>query len=217
MYLNDEQADKLKAMVRQLEQRTGVRLMTAVVGKSGLYPEIPWKAFACGVIANACMHLIGTVWNPDAHLNWSVQHTLGFVLGTSAGIALLTFFWPSFGRLFLSALSRETATGHYARSLFTQYEMFKTPARNGILLLISLFEQRAVLLPDSGIAGQLGERSRRGLVSRMNAHLRRENGFQALAEGIRHLETALGAGPSDALADRVCPEGDMLIELEGIS
>src|SRR5690348_10827589 len=43
----DEQA-AVSALVLDVEARTGVPLVVAVVGKSDSYAELPWKAFAFG-------------------------------------------------------------------------------------------------------------------------------------------------------------------------
>ena len=48
MFLTKAEADAIDAQVARLESRTGVQVVTAVVGKSDTYAELPWKAFALG-------------------------------------------------------------------------------------------------------------------------------------------------------------------------
>ncbi|MFZ1985621.1 MAG: hypothetical protein WAU91_14480, partial [Desulfatitalea sp.] len=94
MFFNDDQTAQLNDLIQRIHQRTGVALTAAVVGRCDSYPEIPWKAFAVTVAVNALIHLLQRQIPPAWSNPWSVQHTLGFVLGTSAAVALLALFWP---------------------------------------------------------------------------------------------------------------------------
>ncbi|RJQ86476.1 MAG: hypothetical protein C4519_01780 [Desulfobacteraceae bacterium] len=216
MVFDDDQTARLNALSRRIEQRTGARLITAVVDRSDSYPEIPWKSFALGVCAHALLHLMQTVLQPEGVITWSVQQTLGFIIGTSAGIALLTQFWTPFGRLFLARSQAEKKAGQFAAGYFLERELFHSPARTCILLLVSLFERQVVLLTDSGIAAHLDAGARRQVIDRMTPHLRREDPFQAIVQGLAGLEAVLPSAQVDPALNTPVPEIDTFIRLKGL-
>lgn len=191
MYFDDDQTDRLNAVTRQIEERTGVRVTTAVVDRSDDYPEIAWKSFAAVICVHALVQLIQTVFPSPRPMIWGVPHILGFILGTSAAVALLTQWWPPFGRLFLDRSYAAERIQRYADSCFLRQRLFQTPSRNGILLLVSLFERQAVLLTDSGIAAELDQGAREQVLDRMAPFLRREDPFQAISHGLAGLEAVL--------------------------
>jgi putative membrane protein len=193
MNFDEAQTVRLKTLIQQIEQRTGARLMSIMIDRSDSYPEIAWKAFAALICVHALIQLIHAIFPPDRIIAWSEPSTIGFILGTSASVALLTQLWPPFGRLFLGRPHAEKMTRQHADSLFLNREVFRTPGRTGILLLVSLFERQVVLLPDSGIADNLDQNARQQVIDRMIPLLRREDPFQAIAQGLAHLEIVLPA------------------------
>ena len=50
---------------RALERAIGVEVVTIVVGKCDVYPEIVWKAFALGASLAALVVVVGDVVRPD--------------------------------------------------------------------------------------------------------------------------------------------------------
>ena len=59
MLLSEGEAAAIDARIARLEERCGVQVVAAVIGKSDGYPEAVWKAFALGAA------WIETSW-PDA-------------------------------------------------------------------------------------------------------------------------------------------------------
>ncbi len=191
MYLTNEQDDQIKSCARNLETRTGVEFMAALVGKCDHYPEIPWKAFALGAafsaLATVFYHLLQPTW--DSAL--APLFTLTWVLGAGILFALLTPFWPALARLFLDAQRAESESRQYAQGLFLEQSLFGTRQRTAILLLIGLFERRVVLLPDSGVQSRLRPGQLETVIHQMVPHLRRGDHFQALVQGIGLIEKML--------------------------
>ncbi len=191
MYLTSEQDTQIKSRGRDLEIRTGVEFMAAVVGKCDNYPEIPWKAFALGAalsaLATVFFHFMQPAWDtvrpPLVALVW--------VLSSGALVALLTPFWPALARLFLDAERAESESRQYAQGLFLERSLFRTRQRTAILLLIGLFERRVVLLPDSGVQSRLKSGQLEAVIRQMVPHLRRGDHFQALLLGIGLIEKML--------------------------
>jgi uncharacterized membrane protein len=193
MYFNEDQSGCLEDCVRRIKQQTGVKLTVALVDRAGGYPEIPWKAFAFGICVHALVHLLQSILYPDSVLRWGLQHTLGFIIGTSAAIALLTQLWPSFGTIFLAKSHAETTTRRYAESMFARHAIFNTPERNGVLMLVSIFERQVAIVPDTGIAVHFDRRARQQVIDAMAPLLRRYDYFAAFEKGLQTFEAVLPA------------------------
>ena len=215
MYFNDDQTAQMNHLIRKIEQRTGIELVAAVIGKCDSYPEVPWKAFALAAAAVALIHLIQVITRPGQISVWSVPLALVIVLGAGAGAALLSIFWPSFGRLFLNRLRTETEVEQYARALFLERELFRTRSRTGILILISLFERTVVIVPDNGVADRLDTNALQAVISQMTPDLRKGDRFQALARGLSSLEEVLVQTGFEPLRESGDQIKDTLIEEKG--
>lgn len=215
IYFSDEQTARLNDLIRKIERRTGVELVAAVVGKSDSYPEIPWKAFAFAAAAGALAYLALAAVRPDWGAAWGVRLSLVLVLGAGAAAAFLSVVWPSFGRLFLDRLSAETETGQYARVFFLEHELFHTRDRTAILLFISLYERKVVILPDRGVAVRLDQNVLYSVISLMAPHLRRKERFHALVQGLSALEAGLVEAGFKPLARDRDEIADELIQDKG--
>ena len=197
-HLSEQERRHLDQRVASAEKQTGAQVVLAVIEKSDSYVELPWKAFALGAagagLAAAMLDLLQPRWFPFFTMFFAVTMTL---LG-GAFCALLSIALPGFARLFLDAHRAEVETRQYAESLFLSRELFATRKRMGILLLVSLFEQRVVVLPDTGLRRRLNADALQGIISRMTAPLAVGQVGRALEAGLAGLEEVLGAGATAA-------------------
>jgi putative membrane protein len=203
MYLNRAEADAIESRIAALEARTGTQVVTAVIGKADHYGELPWKAFALGA-ALAALAIVAFDW---LHPDWfsaytALAHVLA-ILGTGAADALLVIFIPAYARIFLNAAHAASEVRHYAQSLFLRRGLCDTSGRNGILLLVSLFERRIEIYADKGHDGNVGEPQWRSVIAVMMPHLAAGNTVQALQRGLQRLEEILpDRGPRPAREDK---------------
>jgi putative membrane protein len=193
MLLSRTEADAIKALITALEARTGVQVVTAVIGKADAYVELPWKAFALGAALAGLGVVIADWLRPDWLTGYAaLTHALA-ILGAAAVSALAAIFVPAYARLFLRATRRDSEVRHYAESLFLRRELFKTQSRNGILLLVSVFERKVEILADVGLHGRVGEPDWRTVIARMTPHLAAGRPAEALRQGLERLEELLVA------------------------
>ena len=193
MFLSRTEADAIKALITALEARTGVQVVTAVIGKADAYVELPWKAFALGAALAGLGVVIADWLRPDWLTAYAaLLHALA-ILGAAAASALAAIFVPAYARLFLRATRRDSEVRHYAESLFLRRELFKTQSRTGILLLVSVFERKVEILADAGLHGRVGEPDWRTVIARMTPHLAAERPAEALQQGLERLEELLVA------------------------
>jgi putative membrane protein len=191
MFLTTTEADEIEAHVAGIEARTGVQIVAAVVGKSDTYVELPWKAFALGVSAAALASVTVDALRPA----WTTANTAiiqaVIVLGAGGAVALLAIFVPAFARLFLRAARAEAEVRQYAQSMCLQRQIFGTPGRTGVLVLVSLFERRIEILADTGFRDRVSARDWNAIIERMTPLLRRGRPSQALQQALTALDELL--------------------------
>jgi putative membrane protein len=199
--LNEQERRHLEQRVADTEKRIGVQVVLAVIEKSDSYVELPWKAFALGAAAAGLATVLpGLLWPSWSPLFTTLLAVTTTLLGGSV-CALLCVALPGFARLFLDAHRAEVETRQYAESLFLSREVFATRGRTGVLLLVSLFEKRVVVLPDTGLRRSLNADALQGIISRMTAPLAAGHVGRALEAGLEGLEDILGAGATFATGE----------------
>jgi putative membrane protein len=215
--LSDHDRGRLDRLIAEAEKRTKTQIVLAVIKRSDSYAELPWKAFALGAsIAGLSVFLPGP---PFA--DWSQRITAlaaaAAILAGGAVFALLTVFARRFARIFLSSHRAGTEVRQYAESLFLSRELFSTGGRTGILLLVSLFERRVVLLPDRGLSNRLTGDAMRDIIAAMTPLLRRNEVHRALETGLerltRILETSAQGRPEGTGKNEL---SDEIIEEKGV-
>lgn len=209
--LNENEQKLLNGRVAELEKRTGAQIKLAVIGRSDVYAEIPWKGFALGVSVSAVFVFMASFY-------WGVSAPGSMILAVlistlSAGVsaALLCLFFPRVARFFLDTHRAEVEVRQYAESFFLKHRLFATRGRTGLLFLISLFERRAVIMPDSGLARRLDRENLERVAARMASVLVSGGVAAAFEEGLKSLEphltrTAAGAPRGNEISDGIVEE-----------
>lgn len=183
-YLDAAAAAAVERSVASLEAQTGVQVVTAVVGRSDAYVEIPWKAFALGASLAGFALVLSDVRAPQWTTSASaIVHAIT-ILSAGAAAALAAAFVPAFGRLFLRQYRREEEVRQHAESLFLRHGCNATRNRTGVLLLVSLFERRVEIVHDIGFAGRVSEADWQSVIATMTPHLRNERPADALNEAL---------------------------------
>jgi putative membrane protein len=189
--LNEQERRQLDQRIATAEKRTGAQIVLAVVERSDVYAELPWKAFALGTavagLAITAFDLLGPGWHSSAEVLLSVTATLL----TGAACALVCIGLPGIARLLLDAHRAEVEARQYAESLYLSREVFATRGRTGILLFVSLFERQVILLPDTGLSKRLSPEASQEIITRMTTLLASGQVAKAFEAGLAGLEDAL--------------------------
>jgi putative membrane protein len=183
----------LDALVSRVESETGVQIVTAVVGRSDSYVELPWKAFALGASLAAFGLVLADMLRPHWTLATTALLHVTTVLGVAGASALLSIFAPIYARLFLRDTRREEEVRKYAQALFLEHGLFATRRRTAVLILVSLFERRIEIVADRGFDGRVAPEEWEGVIARLLPHLRRRHPFEALREGLAAIRDLLRA------------------------
>ena len=143
-FYSDEAKHGTRAAVRSAEAQTSAEVVVAVRKSSGRYGVLAYH-FGGGVAALVVSYLLvaPAVYGVGAI---ALDAILAFILGTVLAANVDTL---------LRALSRdrtlENNVGSAARAAFFELGISRTLGRNGILVYVSLFERRCILLTDVGI------------------------------------------------------------------
>ena len=214
MPLTEQDRTNVAARAGELEARTGTQVVAAVVAKSDSYPEAPWKAFTLGAVTAG---LACVIWQLTGH-GWSAEasetgHVL-VILGGGALLALSTILNAPLARLFVDRVRRDVEATQYAQALFFRRGLDRTRRRVGILLFVSLFERKVVIVADAGFDGHIDAHDWEALTGRITLLLRHTTVAIALRAGLDAMEAMLlergfaGSGTSDELPDVLLEEED---------
>ena len=211
--LTETERSQLNALIAETEKRTKTQIVLAVIQRSDSYMELPWKAFALGASLAGLLVLILNLpfygWNPQITALTSVVITLGI----GAALALLTVLIPGFAKWFLSEERADVEVRQYAQSQFLDRELFATSNRTGILLMISLFERKIVILPDKGLDNYLSLESPQRIIAAMTPFLKQKQINLAFTTGLEKLSQILGTSIKGSGKDEL---PDEIIEEKGV-
>lgn len=211
--LSDHDRNRLDGLIPEVEKRTRTQIVLAVIQRSDSYAELPWQAFALGASLTGLviflLDLLLISWYPQV----TVLITVAGILAGGAVFALLTLLIPGFARQFLSACRTEMEVRQYAKSLFLERELFATQKRTGVLVLVSLFERKVVILPDSGLSDQLTEERMQQIITSMTGLLKQKKLCHAFEAGLDQLSQTLETSGPETAANEL---SDEIIEEKGI-
>jgi len=191
--LDAQTESAVKQRIAALEAATGVEAVSAVIARADSYPEIPWKAFALGASLAALAAVAVALREPGWEAFDAVVETATAILAAGGAAAIATVWIAPFARLFLPRSRRESEVLQYAQALFLEAGLFKTSRRDGVLLLVSLFERQVTVVADSGIRDKIGAADLDSVVAAVTARLARGQLNDALIDGIARLEEVLTA------------------------
>lgn len=211
--LTDDDRNRLDTLVIETEKRTNTQIVLAVIQRSDSYAELPWKAFALGAsISSLLIFILERLfygWNSLI----SVPIAIAAILAGGAVFALLTLLIPNFAKQFLSSHRAEVEVRQYAESLFLSRELFATRKRVGILVLVSLFERKVIILPDKGLNDQLKSDALQRIISAMTEFLKRGKITRAFESALEQLSQILESNVQGTNKNEL---SDEIIEEKGV-
>ncbi len=211
--LSDHDRNRLDTHIADVEKRTNTQIVLALIQRSDIYAELPWKAFALGASVTGLLIFILNLLFYDWYPGVTVLISVAGILAGGAVFALLTLLIPGFAKQFLSAFRTEVEVRQYAESLFLSRELFATSKRTGILVLVSLFERKVVILPDKGLSDQLPKDAMQSIITAMTMFLKRNEISGAFEAGLEQLSRTLGTNVSGKNENEL---SDEIIEEKGV-
>lgn len=182
-FFSQADLDAVQAAVREAEARTSGEIVPYVVERSDEYPTTAWKGAALGALLGPmvafAIYRWTDVWGWPLGLWIALPAPLGGAIGYLLALLAPVRRWMA-GEHTLDARARRRAA-----VAFLDQEVFRTRDRTGILLFVSLFERRVVLLADSGIHQKVEEGAWEAITGRLAQGIRSGRPAPALIEAIR--------------------------------
>lgn len=200
--LGPEARAALQREIAAAERRTVGELAVVVLERSDKHPVAAWIAGTATLVAGTGLFFEYLPWH-DAPLLLAAQAALFL-----AGFALARLL-PDFARLFVSERAATAAAAEQAALEFHAARLHRTEAHTGVLLFVSLFEHRAMVLGDDGIDAVVDAAHWEATCDALLAGIRRDDLAGGLTAGLRLSAEVLAqrfpwaAGDRDEVHDHV--------------
>lgn len=200
--LAKEAQDRVHAELVDVERRTVGEIVPVVLGRSDAHPSGEWRSgLALLVLGSALLEGV-LPW----HSPWLVilfQVVLG-AIGFGLARAL-----PGWKRVFVTQARATEVALEQASLEFQRLELHRTAGRTGVLIFVSLFERRVVVLGDAGIHAKVGDAQWARTRDAVLAGIRRHDLAAGLVDGVREcgevlaLHFPVGANDHNEIPDRL--------------
>jgi putative membrane protein len=191
--------EEIARRVGRAEGGTRGEIVPYVVDASDDYPEAYWTAAALGALlaplAAWALHAGLGLWGGP----WGLWMTLPPLAGAGAGWLAVRLAEP-LRRALAPGDELERRVRLRAAAAFVDEEVFDTRDRSGILLFVSLFEHRVLVVADAGIEAKVAQAEWDSIAGNVAAGIRAGRAGEALAEGVTRCGELLAR--RDGLAPR---------------
>ncbi|MEP7010408.1 MAG: hypothetical protein ABJC13_08820 [Acidobacteriota bacterium] len=183
--------EALRLAVADLERRTAAEIVPFIVARSDRYANADWKGAAFGALGGgllaAALHRALGLWGLDPVLWIALPPAVGAALGWLASRL------PPFTRALVGEDRIDEQVRRRAESAFLAEDLAATASRQGLLLFVSLFERRVLVLPDVGLRGRVSTAAWDGVAAGIAGRLKSERPAAALAAGVAEVGEVLRA------------------------
>jgi putative membrane protein len=194
--------ERVQAAIADVEKRTLGEVVPVVLERSDRHPEASWSCALCTLLVGSALL--------EAHLPWTEPHWLLLCqIGLGAIGYLLAEILPDAKRSFVGEHRATEMAEEQALQEFHRQGLHKTRGATGVLIFVSLFERRVIVLGDSGIHARVGDEHWESMKSAILGGIVRGSLRDGLLAGIRACGDELArhfprteAGPNE-IEDRV--------------
>ncbi|HEV7507120.1 MAG TPA: hypothetical protein VGS07_19680 [Thermoanaerobaculia bacterium] len=183
-FFSEADREAIRTTVREAESRTSGEIVPYVVDHSDDYASASWKGAALGALLAPLIALAIYRWTNVWGIPLAYWIALPAPIGGAAAY-LVAAFLPPVRRWLTGEHVLEARVRRRAAVAFLDQEVFHTENRTGILLFVSLFERRVVLLADSGIHQKVEEGQWESITRRLATEIRHGRPGPGLVEAIR--------------------------------
>jgi putative membrane protein len=161
-FITEEGRKRVEEAIAEAEKRTSAEIVCAVATESGRYDRAESIAGLAGSLiglvmahaySGASVDSGSWVYDGGLSLAWQLAAVAaGFVAGT-----LLASVWHGLRRLLVGEREVEDETRRAASAVFAMKRLRSTRESGGVLIYVSLFERRVVVLADDGVMKAAGQ------------------------------------------------------------
>jgi len=182
--ISAKNAERISAAITAAERTTSGEIVAVVADQSSRYQHIPfmWAALLALVIP----------W-PLIHFTWMPVQTI-FLLQLLVFLGLLALSWHPRVRMSLVPRSILNAnTRRRASEQFLAQNLHTTEGRTGVLIFVSLAEQRVEIIADSGIDALVPKGTWQKIVDQLTADIGAGRAVEGFEEAIKQIGEQLAA------------------------
>jgi putative membrane protein len=180
---SEEERKQISAAVERAEATTSGEIVPYVVARSDHYEIAEWRAAALlGLFSfSGCLAVraFTSAWNVP-----NVPTIALLTLGAGILGFLAAHYIPMVTRLCTGSHIMERRVEQRAAEAFISEEVFKTDARTGILIFLSLLERRVLVVGDSGINARVRKEEWAGVVATIVKGITSGEPARGLTDGI---------------------------------
>lgn len=186
--LSDSDRAQIEAAIGQIERRSSLEVVVAVVRRSADYWQWRVALAASWGLLGACVVL---QFLPSVQALWAVLLELPIAV-----LAYLAFGLRPLHRLLIPRVYSERAVTAQAFQLFAERGLHQTREHTGLLILVSELEHRVVILGDSGLHARVGETGWQRYVDALVRRIREGQTVAGILEVLAQIETSASALPA---------------------
>ncbi len=146
--LGQAEQERVHQAIREVEARTVGEILPVVLERSDPHPATAWRAACATLLVGSTLLVRILPWGDPLWL-MACQFALA-----AAGFALARKL-PHLARMFVFETRASSVAEEQALQEFYREGLHKTEAATGVLLFVSLFERRVIVLADEGIAARV--------------------------------------------------------------
>ena len=186
-FLTDPQRQRIEACVREVETTTSGEIVPMVVSSSYHYPMAP-------MIGALILSLLTASAVTAAFSIREAWEGFGlfdlWIFPAVFAVAFLVFHElirrvPGLKRLFLTGAEVTAEVEEAALTSFYRQRLNNTRDRTGILIFVSVFERRALVLADEGINAEVSQETWQEIVHTITQGIRQRRQADALCQAVR--------------------------------
>jgi putative membrane protein len=180
---SEEEKKQIAAAVERAEAKTSGEIVPYVVARSDHYEIAEWRAATVlgllGFAACLALRAFTAAWDEP-----SVPVIALVTLGSGLLGMVAALFIPAVKRLCAGRHHLDRRVEQRAAEAFISEEVFKTEARTGILIFLSLLERRVLVVGDTGINARVRKEEWAGIVARVVEGIKAGQPARGLTEAI---------------------------------
>jgi putative membrane protein len=192
--LNEEDKREIAAAIHRAEEMTSGEIVFAVAHASARYPQATYQGALAGAVTAAAVYLALPYTHYISLL--LLAQAIGF------GVCYALFARGPWRRWFLGAAEMEARARQAAFAEFYASGLYRTRDANGVLIYLSCFERRVVVLGDRAIHEKMGDRWWDALRDTIIDGIRRGHARQGICAAVEMCGRALAEHFPHAADDR---------------
>jgi putative membrane protein len=180
---NTSELDRIKAAVKQAEEKISGEIVPVFVERSGYYTIANYRG---GLIMATVVFIIIVVLDRYVPALAVYDPLLIFLLVLIGGLAgaIFTNVVSPLNRIMVGQSHMDQATRKRAENAFLEEEVFNTRHRTGIMIFVSFFEREVMVMADRGISKVVEQKEWDKLVQNIIDKVRAEQVVEGIEAAI---------------------------------